>query len=120
MKSASAANHAGGAHQKVNFSFALKAGSLTAAGIDHTFSATGHDVDPIVNTPAMSSEFMIVAPTPNDADYPVALALEDLPGFIATYPIARRNKQVEVGMWVAIAVISQSICVALSCGDGSK
>ena len=109
-----------GAPRKVSFSFALKAGSLTATGIDHAFSTTGHDVNPIINTPAMSSEFVIVAPTPNDADYPVAFALEDLPGFIATYPIARRNKQVEVGTWVAIAVISQPVCVALSCGDGSQ
>ena len=92
---------------------------LAATGVDHAFSATGHDVNPIVNTPAMSAEFMVVAPTSNNLAYLVTPMLQDRPGFITTH-FAGRNKQIEVGMRVAVSVISQLVCMALSGRDGSK
>ena len=81
---------------------------LTASGINHPHSTAGHDINPIVNAPAMSAEFMIIAPTSKNSAYPVTLVLQDHPSFITAH-LVTRNKQIEVGMRIAIPVISQPV-----------
>ena len=64
---------------------------LTTPSINHALSATRHYVDSVVKSPAMSFEFVIIASTPNNFEYPVALALENRSRLITAHPIGRRN-----------------------------
>jgi hypothetical protein len=77
-------------------------------------------MNPIVNSPAINTEFMIITPAPDNPPYLVASTLQEQPSFVTANPIVRRNKQIEVGMRIVGAVIRQAICMALSCRDGSR